>query len=103
MMRFWVPALALVALPFTVGRSSFLQQTSNNTWILGNGIWNITQGLVYGTKLYYQGKDAIGSAAGHYVGAGINHIFFSLKITTLTYRRWRKQFGLGVGKHRQQR
>jgi hypothetical protein len=55
-----------------------LQQTSNDTWILGNDLWNITQGPVYGTKLYYQGKDAIGNAAGHYVGAGINLVFFSL-------------------------
>jgi rhamnogalacturonan endolyase len=66
--------LVLVALPFAIGRSSFLQQTNNNTWILGNNIWNITQGPIYGTKLYYQGKDAIGSAAGHYVGAGIDYV-----------------------------
>jgi hypothetical protein len=72
-MRF--PIIALMALPFAVGRRPFLQQTSNNTWILGNNIWNITQGPIYGTKLYYQGKDAIGSAAGHYVGAGMNSIF----------------------------
>jgi rhamnogalacturonan endolyase len=79
-MRFWIPSLALVALPFTAGRSSFLQQTSNNTWILGNDIWNITQGSIYGTKLYYQGKDAIGSAAGHYVGAGMKYVFFHSRI-----------------------
>jgi hypothetical protein len=76
-MRLSSSALVLVALPFAVARTSFLQQTSNNTWILGNDIWNITQGPIYGTKLYYQGKDAIGSAAGHYVGAGMNG-FFSL-------------------------
>jgi rhamnogalacturonan endolyase len=74
-MRFRSSALAVLALPFAVARTSFLQQTSNNTWILGNNSWNITQGPIYGTKLYYQGKDAIGSAAGHYVGAGTNSIF----------------------------
>ncbi|KAG9528325.1 polysaccharide lyase family 4 protein, partial [Aureobasidium melanogenum] len=61
--------LAFGTLPFVVGRSPFLQQTSNNTWVLGNDIWNITQGPIYATKLFFQGKDAIGSAAGHYVGA----------------------------------
>ncbi|PNS17664.1 hypothetical protein CAC42_3059 [Sphaceloma murrayae] len=49
-------------------RQSFLQQTGNNTWIIGNAIWNLTQGPIYGTKLYYQGYDAVDSAAGHYVG-----------------------------------
>jgi rhamnogalacturonan endolyase len=78
-MRLRIFTFALTALPFTVGRGSFLQQTSNDTWIIGNDIWNITQGPIYGTKLYYQGKDAIGKAAGHYVGAGINQMFFSLQ------------------------
>lgn len=70
-MRLVPITFALAALPFALGKGPFLQQTSNDTWIIGNGIWNITQGPVYGTKLYYQGKDAIGSAVGHYVGAGI--------------------------------
>ncbi|THZ20218.1 hypothetical protein D6C91_04825 [Aureobasidium pullulans] len=64
-----VIALSLAALPFVAAGGPFLQQTSNNTWIIGNDLWNITQGSIYGTKLYYQGKDAIGKAAGHYVGA----------------------------------
>lgn len=62
--------LAFMTVPFVVGRGPFLQQTSNVTWVLGNDIWNITQGPIYATKLFYQGEDAIGSAAGHYVGAG---------------------------------
>ncbi|KAI4740118.1 hypothetical protein E4T50_09434 [Aureobasidium sp. EXF-12298] len=68
-MRAYSLTLAFGALPFVVGRSLFLQQTSNDTWVLGNDIWNITQGPIYATKLFYQGKDAIGSAAGHYLGA----------------------------------
>ncbi|THW34801.1 hypothetical protein D6D21_09429 [Aureobasidium pullulans] len=64
-----VIALSLAALPLVAAGGPFLQQTSNNTWIIGNDLWNITQGSIYGTKLYYQGKDAIGKAAGHYVGA----------------------------------
>lgn len=62
--------LAFTALPFVVAQGPFLKQTSNSTWVLGNDIWNITQGPIYATKLFYQGEDAIGSAAGHYVGAG---------------------------------
>ncbi|KAF2134928.1 polysaccharide lyase family 4 protein [Dothidotthia symphoricarpi CBS 119687] len=46
---------------------SFLQMTGNQTWILGNEIWNVTQGAQYGTKLWYKGKDRVGVAAGHYV------------------------------------
>ncbi|KAI5269838.1 hypothetical protein E4T47_06684 [Aureobasidium subglaciale] len=61
--------LSLAAFPLVSARSSFLQQTGTSTWVIGNDIWNITQGPIYGTKLYYQGKDAIGEAAGHYVGA----------------------------------
>ncbi|KAI5206828.1 hypothetical protein E4T39_02399 [Aureobasidium subglaciale] len=64
-----VVTLALAALPLVSARTSFLQQTGNSTWVIGNGIWNITQGPVYGSKLFYEGKDAIGNAAGHYVGA----------------------------------
>ncbi|KAI5203256.1 polysaccharide lyase family 4 protein [Aureobasidium subglaciale EXF-2481] len=60
---------ALAAFPLVSARSSFLQQTGTSTWVIGNDIWNITQGPIYGTKLYYQDKDAIGEAAGHYVGA----------------------------------
>jgi rhamnogalacturonan endolyase len=76
-MRLQLLTLTFMALPLVVGRSSFLQQISNNTWVLGNDIWNITQGPIYGTKLYYQGKHAIGSAAGHYVGADIKSCLLS--------------------------
>lgn len=72
--------LAFMALPFVVARNSFLQQTSNGTWVLGNDIWNITQGPIYATKLFYQGEDAIGSAAGHYVGAGNNCFFNTARV-----------------------
>ena len=46
---------------------SFFQETGNQTWVLGNEIWNVTQGPQYGTKLFYKGKDRVGKAAGHYV------------------------------------
>lgn len=48
--------------------SFFLEQINSTLWIFGNDLWNITQGPVYATKLYYDGSDAIGTAVGHYVG-----------------------------------
>lgn len=43
-------------------------QTLNGSWVIGNDLWNITQGSVYGKPAYYNGKDIIGEAVGHYVG-----------------------------------
>lgn len=45
----------------------FLKQLDNQTWILGNEIWNVTQQVTYGVQLYYKGRDCVGDAAGHYV------------------------------------
>ncbi|KAF1948784.1 hypothetical protein CC80DRAFT_485640 [Byssothecium circinans] len=46
---------------------SFLTEVGNSTWVLGNGIWNVTQGRQYANKLWYKGKDRVGNAVGHYV------------------------------------
>lgn len=46
-------------------------QTLNGSWVIGNDLWNITQGAVYGKPAYYKGKDIIGEAVGHYVGYSI--------------------------------
>ncbi|OLN96364.1 Rhamnogalacturonate lyase 1 [Colletotrichum chlorophyti] len=45
----------------------FLKQINNQTWIIGNDVWNMTQGLQYGVKLYYKDRDLVGNAVGHYV------------------------------------
>ncbi|KAK1504392.1 rhamnogalacturonate lyase [Colletotrichum costaricense] len=45
----------------------FLRQVDNQTWIIGNDVWNMTQGLKYGVKLYYKDRDLVGNAVGHYV------------------------------------
>lgn len=45
----------------------FLQEL-DGSWVIGNDLWNITQGAVYGKPLYYKDKDVIGEAVGHYVG-----------------------------------
>lgn len=45
----------------------FLTQIDNQTWIIGNDVWNMTQGLKYGVKLNYKNRDLVGNAVGHYV------------------------------------
>ncbi|KAF2188583.1 polysaccharide lyase family 4 protein [Zopfia rhizophila CBS 207.26] len=50
-----------------VKRKSFLKQVDNSTWVIGNGIWNVTQGRQYATKLWYKNKDLVDEAVGHYV------------------------------------
>lgn len=45
----------------------FLTQVDNQTWIIGNDVWNLTQEVTYGVKLYYQDHDCVGDAVGHYV------------------------------------
>jgi rhamnogalacturonan endolyase len=51
-------------------KGPFLQQVTSSQWIIGNDIWNLTQGPTYATKLQYQGSDAVGKAQGHYAGVG---------------------------------
>ncbi|PNS14329.1 hypothetical protein CAC42_6842 [Sphaceloma murrayae] len=45
----------------------FLQHLNGTSWIIGNDLWNMTQNAKYGTKLWYQGRDLVGKAVGHYV------------------------------------
>lgn len=46
---------------------SFLKELGNSTWVIGNEIWNVTQNRQYANKLWYNGKDRVGNAVGHYV------------------------------------
>lgn len=50
---------------------SFLTELGNSTWVIGNSIWNVTQGRQYATKLWYKGKDRVGAAVGHYVSYSV--------------------------------
>lgn len=52
-------------------KGPFLQQVSSTQWIIGNDLWNLTQGSTYATNLQYQGTDAVGKAQGHYAGYGM--------------------------------
>ena len=46
---------------------SFLKELGDSTWVIGNEIWNVTQNRQYANKLWYNGKDRVGNAVGHYV------------------------------------
>lgn len=45
----------------------FLSQVDNETWVIGNELWNLTQQRTYGVKLFYKDRDLVGDAVGHYV------------------------------------
>lgn len=60
-------ATAVPTEPRSASPKSFLRDLGNSTWIIGNDIWNMTQGRQYGVKLMYKGKDRVGRAVGHYV------------------------------------
>lgn len=69
-------------------------QTLNGSWVIGNDLWNITQGRVYGKPAYYKGRDIIGEAVGHYVGYSAAPPFLahsSRTVVTDIWNRWRNQ------------
>ncbi|ORY67284.1 polysaccharide lyase family 4 protein [Pseudomassariella vexata] len=66
-----------------VTRGPFLDQVDNQTWVIGNEVWNVTQGRQYGVKLFYKEHDCVGDAVGHYVsynGAASDLIWASASI-----------------------
>jgi hypothetical protein len=68
--RFGALIACTYAAPFEERNSkpkSFLKEIRNSTWVIGNEIWNTTQGRQYANKLWYKGKDRVGDAVGHYV------------------------------------
>lgn len=50
----------------------FLSQIDNQTWVIGNELWNLTQQRTYGVKLFYKERDLVGDAVGHYVSYSKN-------------------------------
>lgn len=61
--------LAASAFGFAVPRATgpFFTQVDNQTWVIGNDVWNLTQEATYGVKLHYRDHDCVGDAVGHYV------------------------------------
>ncbi|KAH8661883.1 polysaccharide lyase family 4 protein [Xylariales sp. PMI_506] len=56
----------LAAPPRSATTEPFLTQVNSSTWIIGNEIWNMTQGINFGVELYYKDHDCVGEAVGHY-------------------------------------
>ncbi|KAK7972794.1 hypothetical protein PG996_007014 [Apiospora saccharicola] len=54
-------------LPSLASADPFLRKLGNETWVIGNEVWNMTQGRQYGVELYYKDHDCVGDAVGHYV------------------------------------
>ena len=67
MKRLYILATAAFIAVTLASNGPFLTALDNQTWIIGNEIWNMTQGPIYGVKLNYKEKDLVGDAAGHYV------------------------------------
>ena len=60
------------AAPTERATGPFLTAVDNQTWIIGNEVWNMTQGPIYGVKLWYKERDCVGEAVGHYVSYSEN-------------------------------
>ncbi|TVY33448.1 Rhamnogalacturonate lyase [Lachnellula subtilissima] len=68
-MRSIFPILSfLYATALAVEKPFLIPLNSTTGWVIGNGLWNITIGDVYGKELFYEGRDLIGDAVGHYSG-----------------------------------
>lgn len=50
----------------------FFTKLDDETWVIGNEVWNMTQQVTYGVKLYYHDHDCVGDAVGHYVSFGMS-------------------------------
>lgn len=57
----------LVAIKSVSTVGPFFLELSTTEHVIGNGIWNITIGPTYGTKLFYKNKEIVGDAQGHYL------------------------------------
>lgn len=97
-MALWLICFSLVGV--SLGEP-FFQQLGSARWAIGNSIWNITLTNLYGNKLYFQNRELVGAAKGHYAGYG-ELPFSSLRQEMLTSWRRRKQFHLEFGKNPQE-
>jgi rhamnogalacturonan endolyase len=68
-----ISLLILATLPEIRSKTSELQQVflkcnADNSYQIGNDIWNLTINPAgFGKSLYYHNKDLVGNASGHYL------------------------------------
>lgn len=65
-MRLNILALVVAAVHQVAAKGPFLLTVGPQEHVIGNDIWNVTIGAIYGTKLFYKNKDIVGNAVGHY-------------------------------------
>jgi rhamnogalacturonan endolyase len=65
-MRLSIWASALTIVSQVQAKGPFLKTIGPQEHIIGNDIWNVTIGALYGTKLFYKNRDIVGNAVGHY-------------------------------------
>jgi rhamnogalacturonan endolyase len=70
----------------------FVTQLDNETWVIGNDVWNMTQQRTYGVKLMYNGRDCVGEAVGHYVSYSMSETLNRHRGGTLTYATQMAQY-----------
>jgi general stress protein CsbA len=68
--RPWLVLLVFTFITLTSAKP-FFKELAPTKWSIGNDLWSIEIGQVYGTKLVYRKKDLIGGVAkGFYAGYG---------------------------------
>jgi hypothetical protein len=61
----------LLTTPTAALATPFFKELGPTKWSIGNELWSIEIGQIYGTKLLYDGKDMVGrQAKGFYAGYG---------------------------------
>lgn len=79
----------------------FLQQVDSSTWVIGNGIWNLTQNRQYANKLWYKNTDLVDEAVGHYVSYSMFiPSLYNLNLLTVSFRWCSVRPQLDLRRHR---
>lgn len=81
--------IAVIASASLAAQEPFLTKVGTNTWVIGNDVWNMTQGRTFGVKLMYKGQDCVGEAVGHYASYSMSLSYHPI-IHALTLSRWRR-------------
>lgn len=70
-----ISALLLGSPLIEAAKTSFLKEINPSTWVFGNALFNVTQGVGYANKVYFDGRELVGTADGHYFGTDQNSLF----------------------------
>jgi rhamnogalacturonan endolyase len=71
--------VALLGLVQAKRNPPFLRKESDLSYVIGNDLWSLTVGPIFGKKLLYKGVDLVGNASGHYVSYSESASFFCIR------------------------